>query len=262
MRRVIRSCEEYGRRKVLLFSWSILLLIALVSVSGSAKANAGRVGEIGALIETRYAAVMLIAHLLSGCDGYSSVSEGQQACDKYTRILKDSVAHEGFSSITPSVQRIYDLAGGLKQGSVDDDNVRSYTLTLLLDEYLRFDDAACGVMDRLRSSPISFQEQLADQVRDVGALLLAAHARSKRVLGIHSVALDDEGFRSIDLTILNRFAVMSSEHPEHARDLDRQLKRYRFVRNQLIGHGAAGIGSGSIYYVERMMIDLDSLLPD
>lgn len=94
----------------------------------------------------------------------------------------------------------------------------------------------------------------------IGELLLNALARSARVLGDHSLKLDQNGFLALDQQIEADFAEALRQLPAQAQMLHKQRLAYRFARKRLLDT-TPGQADGSLErYIGDVLLSLDNLL--
>lgn len=93
-------------------------------------------------------------------------------------------------------------------------------------------------------------------------LLLHAQARSARVLGDHSLSLDQDDFAALDLQIEADFAAAIELLPEQAEALHKQRLAYRFVRKRLLDAAVTQVDGSLERYVAGVLVSLDMLAAD
>ncbi|MGP0173415.1 hypothetical protein ACSVIJ_16250 [Pseudomonas sp. NCHU5208] len=110
-------------------------------------------------------------------------------------------------------------------------------------------------------SPTDAPRQVLQRLNQtIGELLLNALARSARVLGGHSLNLDQSGFIALDEQIEADFASATALLPERAEALHKQRLAYRFARKRLLDT-TPGQADGSLErYIGDVLLSLDNLL--
>lgn len=96
----------------------------------------------------------------------------------------------------------------------------------------------------------------------IGELLLHAQARSARVLGDHSLSLDQDGFAALDQQIEADFAAAIELLPAQAEALHKQRLAYRFVRKRLLDADPGQVDGSLERYLGGVLLSLDTLAAD
>ncbi|VXC51467.1 conserved exported hypothetical protein [Pseudomonas sp. 8Z] len=126
-------------------------------------------------------------------------------------------------------------------------------------------DARLKLEAQLRQQvPAAEQSQQVQQrlSQAIGELLINAMARHARVLGAHSLNLDQDGFNALDRQIETDFTVLVDLLPAQAEVLHKQHRVYRFARQRLL-EAASGQADGSLErYIGGVLLSLDNLLDD
>ncbi|PKM33059.1 MAG: hypothetical protein CVV08_08765 [Gammaproteobacteria bacterium HGW-Gammaproteobacteria-12] len=97
---------------------------------------------------------------------------------------------------------------------------------------------------------------------NIGELLLHTQARSARVLGDHSLNLDQSGFLSLDRQIEADFAEAIELLPAQTEALHKQRLAYRFVRKRLLDAAVSQVDGSLERYVASVLVSLDVLAAD
>lgn len=128
-------------------------------------------------------------------------------------------------------------------------------LVALLDMRLQL-EAQLRQHDQASSTPRQLLQQLS---QTIGELLLHAQARSARVLGDHSLNLDQDGFLALDQQIETDFAAAIELLPAQAEALHKQRLAYRFVRKRLLDPDPGQVDGSLERYIGGVLLSLDAL---
>lgn len=106
------------------------------------------------------------------------------------------------------------------------------------------------------------RQVLLDLNQAIGELLISALARNARVLGDHSLKLDQNGFLALDRQVEAGFAKALQQLPTQAQVLHKQHLTYRFVRKLLLDVTASQIDGSLERYTAGVLVNLDALAND
>lgn len=116
---------------------------------------------------------------------------------------------------------------------------------------------------QLHDQEVSVPRQVLQRLcLNIGELLLHAQARSARVLGDHSLNLDQSGFLSLDKQIGADFVEVIELLPEQTEALHKQRLAYRFVRKRLLDAAVSQVDGSLERYVASVLVSLDVLAAD
>lgn len=131
-------------------------------------------------------------------------------------------------------------------------------LVALLDARLQL-EAQLQQHDHEPNAPAQVLQRL-DQ--NIGELLLHALARSARVLGDHSLNLEQSGFLALDEQIEADLAEAIALLPAQTEVLHKQRLAYRFVRKRLLDAAVTQVDGSLERYVAGVLVSLDMLAAD
>ena len=176
--------------------------------------------------------------------------QGLEALNEASLRLKAQAISIGLSG--PSLDGIVESLNALQR--LPPQQVVSYAPTLLvqlLDHHERFNERVTMLYQAQSVSPLV--QAMNQQSQRIAAIRLHALARNARVLGRHTIALENT-FTQLDSEIEQGFAGLASALPKpETAQLQRQQKVYRFVRMKLLTPDALRNSAAAEHYINRLI---------
>lgn len=230
---------------------SVLLLSTVASGNGR---------EAVAIQKARSYSVLAATHALVyyGAERRTADPRNLYAYQDAIKHLERLVgAQSELDEFKPPVLRIKNSLQQLEATKRDDQARYPELLVELLDS-----DAAIRALAEQRFARAGGSESvvlLRELSQEIGDLLIGNQARITRVVGEYSLAYDASAASLVDKKVNEDFDTLITLMPLHSEFLNEQRKRYRFVRGQLIGNDFKNVTGSAAFYLEKVILDLDSL---
>lgn len=238
----------------------VRLYFAALSVFLLSTAASGNGREAVAIQKTRSYSVLVATHALIyyGAERRTADPRNLYAYQDAIKNLEHLVsAQNGLGEFKPPVLRVKNSLQQLEDIKRDDQARYPELLVELLDS-----DAAIRALAEQRFARAGGSEAvilLREISRGIGDLLVGNQARITRVVGEYSLAYDASAASIVDKKVIEDFETLITLIPLHSEFLKEQRKRYRFVRGQLIGNDYKDVTGSAAFYLDKVILDLDSL---